>query len=103
MAAILLGLEDLEPFVRTARGEPVLHQWLLAIQCSSEKVLCWCVSLSSQLPDAVFSILVEDERIPLVLQAIDQEICEELQCFAKGRLAGFDGRHGPRRGPAASA
>ena len=42
----------------------------------------WPGLLSSHPPDAVLSILLEDDRIPGVLEAIDQEICEELQWLA---------------------
>ena len=40
------------------------------------------VSFNSHLPDVVLSILLQEDRIPLVLEAIDHDICEELHWLA---------------------
>ena len=69
-------------FVRTAPGESQ-HNINGFPQFSAQVKKFWAaVSLSSHLPDAVLSILLRHDGIPLVLEAIDQEICEELQWLA---------------------
>ena len=73
VTAISRGLEDLVQFVRSALGASQHH-----INGFSRAV----VSLSSRLTDSVLSILLEDDSLPLVLEAIDQEICEEFQLLA---------------------
>ena len=83
MTATLLGSKIyLVQIVRTAPGESQYYiNGFSQLSPQVKKFLAF-VSLSSYLPDAVLAILLQDDRVPLVLEAIDQEICEELQLLA---------------------
>ena len=67
MTATLRGLEGTVPFVRAAPGES--RSYINGFSQYKETFLA-VVSLSSHLPDAVLSILLEDDSIPLVLEAM---------------------------------
>ena len=69
-------------FVRTALGESQYYINGFSQLSRQVKKFLAVVSLSSHIPDAVLAILLQDDRIPLVLEAIEQKICEELQWLA---------------------
>ena len=71
-----LGVEDLMQFVLAALGECQYFIDGFSQYSVQLKKFLAVVSLSSHLPDAVLSILLEDYRIPLELKAFDKEICE---------------------------